>query len=136
MAFCASSSDTISTNAKPLARPVAWSRITRTLSTAPARLKSDVNSSSVTLYGRLPTYNLRPIAARPFSRAGLCLTEPRRRASDVTPGLRSQLSAFGDTYGHRNALQGGRVTREYIAEMLPKRSDGGGINGRAELRVT
>ena len=40
IAFCASSSVAISTNAKPRARPVAMSRMTRTLSTLPARPNS------------------------------------------------------------------------------------------------
>src|SRR5215203_5584396 len=45
-AFCASSSVDISTKAKPRARPVAASRITRTDSTFPAWLKSSCSSAS------------------------------------------------------------------------------------------
>src|SRR5688572_11067109 len=72
--------------------------MTRTLSTAPARLNSSVSSSSVHLYGRLPTYNLRPIAARPSHAQSLSRPGPCRRASNATPG-----SAVGHV----------------IAEMLP-----------------
>src|SRR5262245_31390493 len=60
-AFCASSSVAISTNANPRARPVAASRITRTASTFPALLNSSCNSASPVVYGRFPTYSLRPI---------------------------------------------------------------------------
>ena len=45
-AFCASSSVDISTNAKPRARPVAASRMTRTDSTVPALLNSSCSSAS------------------------------------------------------------------------------------------
>src|SRR5207344_1492188 len=60
-AFCASSSVDISTNAKPRARPVAASRITRTDSTLPALLNSSCSSASPVEWGRFPTYSLRPI---------------------------------------------------------------------------
>lgn len=56
-----------------------------------------------------------------LSRASFCLPEARRRASDGTPVKRSQLWAFGDTYGLRNAQQAG-VTAEYIAERGPTRA--------------
>src|SRR6476646_3302323 len=61
MAFCASSSVLISTNAKPRALPVAMSRITLTVSTVPERAKSSWSSVSPVSYGKFPTYNLRPI---------------------------------------------------------------------------
>src|SRR5690606_1379399 len=70
MAACAPSSVPMSTKAKPRARPVAMSRITRTLSTCPAWLNSALSSSSVVLYGRFPTYNLRPIV--PLLRLTTC----------------------------------------------------------------
>jgi hypothetical protein len=60
MAFCASSSFVISTNAKPRARPVAMSRMTRTESTGPTRPNNSSSSASPVSYGRLPTNNLRP----------------------------------------------------------------------------
>src|SRR5579864_6900889 len=59
MAFCASSSDPISTNPNPRARPVAMSRMTVTFSTAPARANSSWSSASPVSYGRFPTYSLR-----------------------------------------------------------------------------
>src|SRR5207253_6854206 len=62
-AFCASSSVAISTKAKPRARPVAASRITRTDSTVPALLNSSCSSASPVVYGRFPTYSLRPITS-------------------------------------------------------------------------
>src|SRR3954464_1986822 len=68
-AFCASSSVDISTNAKPRARPVAASRITRTDSTLPALLNSSCSSASPVVYGRFPTYSLRPILT-PHSQGG------------------------------------------------------------------
>jgi hypothetical protein len=46
MAFCASSSVPISTNAKPRARPVAWSRMTVTDSTDPALANNSWSSFS------------------------------------------------------------------------------------------
>src|SRR5262249_42923824 len=54
-AFCASASVAISTNANPRARPVAVSRTTLTVSTAPDLLNRFRSSSSETEYGRLPT---------------------------------------------------------------------------------
>src|SRR5215217_7437262 len=59
MACCAASSEAISTNANPRARPVAMSRMTRTVSTVPDWLKSVSRSDSVVSYAMLPTYNLR-----------------------------------------------------------------------------
>src|SRR3990170_6071567 len=57
IAFCASAWVSISTKAKPLERPVSRSRTTVTVLTVPAVANMACSSSSVAVYGRLPTYN-------------------------------------------------------------------------------
>src|SRR5581483_6694221 len=61
IAFCASSSELMVTNAKPRDLPVNLSCIRVTSCTVPACAKSSCSSFSVVLKERLPTYNLVPI---------------------------------------------------------------------------
>src|SRR6266550_398421 len=85
IAFCASWSVAISTNAKPRARPVSRSRMTFTVETLPAFANSAVRSSSLVSYGRLPTYSLLPIlhSAHRID----ALTETRRSERDAQAWL-------------------------------------------------
>src|SRR6266581_3978904 len=85
MAFCASWSLAISTNAKPRARPVSRSRMTFTVETLPAFANSAVRSSSLVSYGRLPTYNLLPILHSDAS--DRCSLETRRSERDAQASL-------------------------------------------------
>src|SRR5262249_19904184 len=61
MASAASWSDDISTNPKPLLRPVSRSVMIFADCTFPAREKVSCRDSSVALNGRLPTYNFLPM---------------------------------------------------------------------------
>jgi len=55
VAACASASDAISTNAKPLLWPVSRSLIKLTESTVPLAEKASRSDCSVAEYGKLPT---------------------------------------------------------------------------------
>ena len=66
IAFLASSSDAISTNANPRARPVAMSRIRFTLSTVPASANRVRRSWSLVSNGRLPTKSFLAIPEHSF----------------------------------------------------------------------
>lgn len=61
IAFCASWSEAMVTNAKPRDLPVNLSCMSITSWTVPAWPKSSCSSFSVVLKGRFPTYNLFPI---------------------------------------------------------------------------
>src|SRR5262249_20780950 len=129
-AFCASSPAAISTNAKPRARPGAGSRMPRTDSTVPARLNSSCSSASPVVYGRFPTYSLRPIVHSSFAPAahacsmpspnlgGCCAADSPRRLHYHWEGARLEArSALGAGEAGGADHQGG-----VVYQRLPTRS--------------
>src|SRR5215468_1141733 len=81
MARCASSSEVISTKPKPRDWPEIRSRMMLTDWTAPACWNKDCKSSSRTLNGRLPTYNLVAIACLLVVRP--CVSHPERSSRTI-----------------------------------------------------